>query len=173
MPDQDRNPRPERDASGGDALALGNATEAKGPLRLVVMDTEDLAILSANLQDTQISVGEIAFLPEQKRFVLAGKRFDWANAAAGRCERCATGLHFERVLRVARHGFTQDDASRVLNLLAIEFEPTDAPAGRVRLAFSGGATIRLEVECLEAQMRDLGTRWPCDCKPDHPIDATA
>ena len=139
-------------------------------LRLVALDEEDLAVLSANLQDTQVTVGEIAFFPEQKRFALAGKRFDWVKAAAGGCERCATGLHFERVLGVERTGFEQEDAGRMLNLLAINFEPTDTPAGRVTLTFSGGAALRLDVECLEAQMRDLGERWPCERKPAHPID---
>ena len=32
----------------------------------------------------------------------------------------------------------------------------DAPAGTVTLTFSGGGVIRLEVECLEAELADLG-----------------
>lgn len=160
----DRRPTQDRPAD------QGRPAQADAPLRLVALDEEDLAVLSANLQDTQIAVGEIAFLPEQKRFALAGKRFDWVKAAAGGCERCATGLHFECVLGVSRSGFIQDEPSRVLNLLAIEFEPTDTPAGRITLTFSGGAAVRLDVECLEAQMRDLGERWPCGNKPAHPVD---
>ena len=144
-------------------MTVDNAT----PLRLVALDDDDLAILSANLQDALIPIAEIVYLPRELRFVLAGKRFDWIKAAAGGCERCATGLHFERVLGVARTGFLQSEQDRVLNLLAIHFLPTDAPAGYVTLTFSGGAAIRLEVECLEAQMRDLGPRWPCDKQPAH------
>ena len=142
----------------------------KTPLRLVALDNDDLAILSANLQDARVLVSDLAYLPPQKRFALAGKRFDWVKAAAGGCERCATGLHFERVLGVARLGFTQTEPDRELNLLAIHFLPTEAPAGHVTLTFSGGAAIRLEVECLEAQMRDLGERWPCDKQPAHAVD---
>lgn len=136
-------------------------------LRLVALDEDDLAILSANLQDALIAVADMTYLPQTKRFVLVGKRYDWVKAGDGICERCATGLHFERVLAVARTGFGQDDAGRVLNLLAIHFEPTDAPAGHIGLTFSGGAAIRLTVECLEAQMRDLGDRWPCESQPVH------
>ncbi len=147
-----------------------SAAVAAPPLRLVALDEDDLAILSANLQDALIPVPEIAFLPAEKRFALAGKRFDWVKAAAGGCERCATGLHFERVLSVARAGFGQDESERVLNLLAVAFTPTDAPAGHVTLTFSGGAAIRLEVECLEASMADLGERWPCDKQPAHPVE---
>ena len=143
------------------------------PLRLLALDEDDLEILSANMQDALIPVPEIAYLPAERRFALAGKRFDWVKAAAGGCERCAVGLHFERVLGVARTGFAQTEVERVLNLLAIAFAPTEAPAGHVLLTFSGGAAIRLNVECLEAQMRDLGPRWPCDKTPAHATDDAA
>jgi hypothetical protein len=55
----------------------------------------------------------------------------------------------------------------VLNLLAVEFEETDAPAGVVTLTFSGGGALRLEVECLEAELADLGPSWPAGCRPVH------
>ena len=146
--------------------------ETADPLRLVALDDEDLAVISANLQDALISIGDIAYLPDDKRFALAGKRFDWVKAAHGGCRRCAVGLHFERVLGVARSGFQQSETGRELNLLAIEFEPTEAPAGHVTLTFSGGAAIRLSVECLEGQMRDLGPCWPCETRPAHPLEQT-
>ncbi len=146
-------------------------TDLAAPLRLYALDDDDLGILSANLQDALIPVPEIAYLPTERRFALAGKRFDWVKAAAGGCERAAVGLHFERVLGVARVGFTQNEADRVLNLLAVVFVPTDAPAGQVMLTFSGGAAIRLTVECLEAQMLDLGPRWPCDMPAEHAPEA--
>lgn len=140
------------------------------PLRLVALDEDDLAVFSANLQDALIPVPDMAYLPREKRFALAGKRFDWVAAAAGGCERCAIGLHFERVLGVARAGFTQGETARVLNLLAVAFTPGDAPAGQVTLTFSGGAAIRLDVECLEARLADLGERYPCDKPQPHPVD---
>ena len=136
-------------------------------LRLIAMDDDDLSILSANLQDMQVPVREMIYLSDQKRFALVGKRFDWVKAFAGGCERCATGLHFECVLGVSRTGFAQTEIDRVLNLLAINFELTDVPGGTITLTFSDDAAIRLSVECLEAQMRDLGERWPCDCQPVH------
>jgi hypothetical protein len=140
------------------------------PLRLVALDDDDLAVVSANLQDALIAVADMAYLPQAKRFAMVGKRFDWVKAGAGITQRCAVGLHFERVLAVSRAGFAQDEADRVLNLLAVHFEQGEAPAGSVRLTFSGGAAVRLDVECLEAQMRDLGERWECDKRPAHPIE---
>ena len=147
-------------------------SDAEGArLALLAMDADDLAVISANLQDAEIAVADLAYLPAEKRFALAGKRFDWIKAAAGGCERAAMGLHFERVMAVARTGLAQEDGARVLNLLAIEFEPVDEPAGRVTLTFSGGTAIRLDVECIEAQMRDLGPRFSCGKTPAHPVEA--
>ena len=48
---------------------------------------------------------------------------------------------------------------RVLSLLAVRFEPDEAPAGKVTLTFSGDASIQLKVECIEAELKDLGPAW--------------
>jgi hypothetical protein len=55
----------------------------------------------------------------------------------------------------------------VLNLLAVEFAETEAPSGVVTLTFSGGAALRLEVECLEAELADLGPTWTTAACPVH------
>jgi hypothetical protein len=57
---------------------------------------------------------------------------------------------------------------RVLSLLAVRFEPDEAPAGKVILTFSGDASIQLEVECIEAELKDLGPAWNTRSKPEHP-----
>ena len=54
-----------------------------------------------------------------------------------------------------------------MNLLAVSFEETDQPAGVITLMFSGGAAPRLEVECLEAELADLGPAWVTECGPAH------
>lgn len=149
-------------------IAAMSATTAPAALRLLAFDDEDLAVLSAHVQDMTVRPGDFAWLPGDKTFAFAGERFDWVGADGGLCQRVECGLHFERVLRVRKQAF---DGQTTLNLLSILFEPGDAPSGAVTLAFSGGATIRLDVECLEAQLRDLGPRRPCGCKPDHPGDA--
>ncbi|MGA7211867.1 MAG: DUF2948 family protein [Pseudolabrys sp.] len=35
------------------------------------------------------------------------------------------------------------------------------------MSFSGGATLRLEVECLEAELADLGPTWSTSACPCH------
>ena len=152
------------------------AAPAPDALKLAAFDVDDLAIVSAHLQDALVKVGDMAYLPAEKRFACVVARFDWPALLAGICERRSTGLHFERVLSVQQTGVPQHHADRPveLNLLSITFEPSDAPAGVVLLIFSGGAAIRLSVECLELGMSDLGPRWLVNCRPPgHPLEAEA
>jgi hypothetical protein len=143
------------------------------PLRLIAFDSEDLAVISANLQDALVRVGDMAYLPRTKQFAIIFARFDWLAASQGKgCiwERCRTGLHFERVFKVSSSGFCQSDKDTILNLLSIDFKETHAPSGEVRLIFSAGHTLRLEVECLEAELCDLGQRWKARALPGHPLE---
>lgn len=139
-------------------------------LRLIALDLEDLEVMSCNLQDAVVRVADLAFVPGQRRFALLASRFDWVAADAGRQERCRVGLHFDSVVKVASTGFDRANPQAVLNLLSVSFEEALAPAGVVELTFSGGAAIRLDVECVDAQMRDLGFRWSARHKPGHAID---
>ena len=59
-------------------------------------------------------------------------------------------------------------SDRVLSLLAVRFEASDHPSGYVTLTFSGDASIRLHVECIEAELTDLGPAWRARSKPQHP-----
>jgi Protein of unknown function (DUF2948) len=131
--------------------------ETETALKLIALDEEDLAIISAHVQDSCVQSEELAWLPAQKRFVLAAMRYDWSAAASGRHERVGSVLRFDRVLKVAQIGLNPRDKA-TLNLLAVSFEETDAPSGFVTLAFFGGSAIRLEVECLEGELRDIGPR---------------
>ncbi len=153
-------------------------------LKLIAFDTEDLDVVSAHLQDAVVRVGDMAFLPKEKRFVAVANRFDWANAArlspakgreGSQFERRRSGIRFERVNAVRFQGFDFEDKRTTLSLLAVTFEPTggtDDPEGDVTLTFSGGAAIRLGVECLEIELKDLGAAWATKRSPEHPEDAS-
>ena len=142
-------------------------------LRLIALDADDLSVISANLQDAVVRVADMAFLPKEKRFALLGSRFNWAAPDSGPMERRSVGLHFDQVLRAAFVGFDRDDQAGVLNLLSIGFDPGEAPGGAICLTFSAGASIKLEVECVDAQMRDIGPRWQTHSKPRHDIVGNA
>jgi hypothetical protein len=144
------------------------------PLKFIVLDEEDLEVVSAHVQDAVVKVSDVHWRPQEKRLVLGLNRFDWEGAQGDQPEyrRCRSALRFERVLACKCRNC--DPAGEgILNLLAVEFAETDAPAGVVTLIFSGGAALRLEVECLEAELADLGPSWSaCGC-PKHAVAAEA
>jgi hypothetical protein len=147
-----------------------NPLENAPALRLHALDSEDLALLSAHLQDALVRVGDIAYLPGKRRFALVGSRFDWAAELDGRLERCRAGLHFEGVQRVRCSRLSREQPDVILDLLAVTFEPgAEPPAGVIRLDFAGGAAICLDVECVEAQLCDIGPRWKTAARPTHDI----
>jgi hypothetical protein len=128
-------------------------------LKFVVLDEEDLEVVSAHVQDAVVKAADIIWRPREKRLVMPLNRFDWEGAQGDHPEfrRRRAALRFERVLACkCRH---VDGRDAVLNLLAVEFSETDPPSGVVTLTFSGGAAMRLEVECLEAELADLGPTW--------------
>jgi hypothetical protein len=128
-------------------------------LSLAAFDTEDLAVISAHLQDARLALRDVAYQPSRKRFVMVFHR-KCREAPPDIDGRCHSGMHFERVLSAHNIGFDVRDKDRVLDLLAITFEPTNPPAGTVMLHFQGGEAIRLEVECLETLMKDLDEMAP-------------
>jgi hypothetical protein len=154
-------------------------------LKLIAFDTLDLGVISAHLQDAVLRVGDMAYLPREKRFAAIVNRFDWANALdAGQrpkrpndadFERRRAGIRFERVNGAQLQGIDFKDKKAALALLAVTFEPTggsDSPDGNVMLTFSGGAAIRLSVECIEIELKDLGAAWGAKRSPEHPEDAS-
>jgi Protein of unknown function (DUF2948) len=147
-------------------------------LKLVALDKDDIEIVSAHVQDALVKIADIWWQPREQRFVMALNRFDWMNAAdaegakspdlvAADYRRCRTALRFERVNVCKCRGLDQSDKNAMLNLLAVEFAERDSPAGIVTLTFSGGGAIRLEVECLEAELVDLGEVFAAALCPDH------
>lgn len=143
---------------------------AAEPLRLVALDAEDLEVLSAHLQDFVVRTGDLAWLPREKRFAFVGNRAD--RRVDGEIRRRRTAGHFDRVTRVSARGVDRSAPEVVMNLLAITFVADQEPSGAVELHFSGGAVLRLMVECVEAQVVDLGPVWAARAAPSHGSDET-
>jgi hypothetical protein len=139
------------------------------PLKLIALDRDDLEVISAHLQDAVVKIGEILWRPAENRVVIALNRFDWeaAQDAIPSWQRRRAALRFDRVMSCKCRDLDCGAKAQVLNLLAIEFSETDAPAGIVTLLFSGGGALRLEVECLEVEAVDLGPVWTTARCPEH------
>ena len=138
-------------------------------LKLIALDREGLGVISAHIQDTCVNRVDMTWLPRQRRFLLAGMRYDWVGAKTGPEERVSSVLRFDRVLKVSHLGLEEKDPDAVLNLLAVTFEKTDPPAGMIILAFADGALVRLEVECVEVELRDMEHRVPARACPGHTL----
>lgn len=139
-------------------------------LKLIALDDQDLSIVSAHVQDAVMKVSDLEYLPAAKRFVLTMNRFVW-EAKSGvfhqHNERRQSVLHFDRVLGAKTSGIQRDKPAEVLSLLAISFVAISRPAGIIELVFSGGGTIMLDVECIEARLADVGGSWEATSRPMH------
>jgi hypothetical protein len=143
-------------------------------LKLLALDREGLGVISAHAQNTCLQRSDMVWLPKQRRFLLAGMRFDWVGAKAGPAERVSSVLRIDRVLKVSHLGLGDRDKDAPLNLLAVTFEKTDPPAGMILLAFADGSLVRIEVECVEVELCDMGRRVPAEACPGHALtDASA
>jgi Protein of unknown function (DUF2948) len=140
-------------------------------LKLAALDKEDLTVISACCQDAVLKIGEINVLPNEKRLVLPLNRYAWEKNGKRLTipERRRAVLHFDRVLSVQSHGIDRKKPDEVLSLLAIRFVETNAPSGTVELVFAGEAMLRIEVECIEVQLSDLGATWAAKATPKHGV----
>ena len=176
MAETDKSSQPRAgDGSSTSRPSTGGGAIVKTPaLRLVALDASDLVVIAAHLQDAVGRVRDMAFVPKDHRFALLMNRFDWTAAetrsSAQSYERRRCALRFEHVRTARVSGFAQADKKVVLSLLTIGFEPRDEndPAGVVTLRFAGEAAIRLDVECVEAELTDIGAGWRTARKPEHP-----
>jgi len=131
--------------------------------RLSARSVEDLAVIAALLQDAIVPVGDMAYLRDERSFVLALNRFRWETGAgeAGP-QRIHSGLRFDTVRRVRYRGIRRGDRGRFLSLLTISYDD-----GVAVLHFSGGGKIRLEVDELNCALEDFGEAWPAGSVPAH------
>jgi len=136
------------------------------PLRLLAEDAADLEVISAALQDAVAKLGDIRWEPATRRLTVALNRFRWE--ADGRAhERVRSGLQLGSVLSVQARKLRRDAPRAVVNLLALEFEPGEAPGGIVLLRFAGDADLRCEVECIDAVLTDVSAPWGARGRPKH------
>ena len=165
------------------ARRMPPSTTAAQPLRLLAADLEDIAVIAACVQDAVLTIGDMGYDPKQRRFALVGNRFRWeslpdrdsdanfAGTEGGSAERVRAGLHFNGVSSAQLQGFDQKDVSKVLNLLTVTAETGAEGAATITLVFAEGGLVRLQAECIDAQLSDLGAPWATPNRPFHPLDA--
>tara|TARA_A100001037_G_scaffold58785_1_gene50937 strand:- start:1852 stop:2301 length:450 start_codon:yes stop_codon:yes gene_type:complete len=140
-------------------------------LKLRATDEEDLAVISAILQDSVIAIDEMTFLQKECRFAFVANRFCWEDANRDRplegniiYERVNCGICFDTVTAVRHNGLNQAKKTQIISLLSIVAEEDF-----IDLAFSAGITVRLQVEKIMCHIQDLDEPWPTQRRPSHPF----
>jgi hypothetical protein len=143
-------------------------------LKLAAVDAEDLEMLSARLQDAAGKLKDFVWLPKQRRFAAMLNRFRWEDAK-GAGTRVRAALRFDGVSKVQSTNVKRGASEAIVSLLAISFTPNSGgtpngekdPAGVIELVLAGGGTIRLTVECIDAELADLTGPWAARARPSH------
>ncbi|HEV7634735.1 MAG TPA: DUF2948 family protein [Bradyrhizobium sp.] len=127
-------------------------------LKLMALDADDLAVISAHVQDAHVQTADIIWRQDEKRLVVGMNRLDWEQTLHGETSprRLIAALRFDRVLACKSRNIDMETPETMLELVGIEFHPGDVPSGSAVLMFSHGAVLRLDVECLECELTDLG-----------------
>lgn len=136
------------------------------PLRLLAQDPEDLALISAALQDAVLKLGDVHYEPEARRLTVTVNRFRWEDRRGAR-ERVRSALQFGDVSSLRARGLRLGAKAAVVNLLALEFEPGAAPGGALHFRFAGGGDLRAEIDCLDLALADVSQPWPASRVPRH------
>lgn len=146
-------------------------------LKLMALDADDLLVISAHVQDSVLLSADIEFDPQKGLLFLPINRFAWEAPSARRMffkkfERRRSILHFSKITSLKSTGVDRGNATEVQSLLSITFTASsDAgdPGGQIQLDFGGGGGLLLDVECIEAQLTDLGAAWKASSKPQHGV----
>jgi hypothetical protein len=128
------------------------------PVKLIALDADDLAVISAHVQDAVVKSADIIWRQSEKRLVIGMSRLDWDQTLEGEASprRLISALRFDRVLACKSRNIDLDAPQVQLEMLGIEFHPTEPPGGSAVMMFANGGALRLDLECLECELADLG-----------------
>tara|TARA_Y100001970_G_C14185265_1_gene832217 strand:- start:359 stop:802 length:444 start_codon:yes stop_codon:yes gene_type:complete len=139
-------------------------------LKLIAKTNEDLRVISAHLQDSIVSISDIANLKKNRIFLMQLNRFMWEDVEKGvfrKNKRIRTILKFENVIEVKSKNINQKKKDRFLDFLAIETLQMPDKNYEMNLIFSGDIILKVIVEAIEVTLDDQGAPWDSKNKPKH------
>jgi len=141
-------------------------------LKLIAKTEEDIKVVSAHLQDSILSVTDIANLKKNKIFLMQLNRFMWEDVEKGvfrKNKRIRTVLKFDNVLKVFSKNINQKKKDNFLDFLAIETIKMPDNNYEMKITFAGDSIIRIIAEVIEVTLDDQGEAWDTKNKPKHQV----
>ena len=139
-------------------------------LKLIAKTDEDLKVISAHLQDSIVSLNDIANLKKNKIFLMQVNRFMWEDVEKGvlrKNKRIRSIIKFDHVIRVSSKNIQKNTKNKFLDFLAIETKEMPDKTQEMKLTFSGDSVIKIIAEVIEITLDDQGSPWDTKQKPKH------
>src|SRR6476659_10214483 len=91
-------------------------------LKLIALDADDLAVISAHVQDARVQAADIIWRQDEKRLVIGMSRPDWEPMLSGETasRRLIAALRFDRVLACKWRKIDLEAQDTPLELVGIE-----------------------------------------------------
>ena len=141
-------------------------------LKLIGKNIEDLKTISAYCQDSIIKIKDLAYLKENKIFIMMLGRFMWEDIEKGvfrNYKRIKSVLKFNFIESVLAKNINQQQKNRNLELLVIKSNHNLNNLYDINLIFSGNSIILLKSEEIDVMLDDQEYFWEVKHSPKHKI----
>ena len=139
-------------------------------LRLRAVDAEDLSVIAACLQDALIPLSEMAYLPDERRFMASFTRFQRERAVDPNqpegLMQSQSALILHDIEAVKFRGLDSRFSAVRFELLTMISEPAEDGL-HITLLFAGDAAIQLHATEIAATLEDFGEPWLATTLPTH------
>jgi hypothetical protein len=139
-------------------------------LKLSATSDEDLRVIAAHLQDSIVSVKDIASLKKNRIFLIQLNRFMWEDVEKGvfrKNKRIRTVLKFDNVINVLSKKINTKKDKIFLDFLTIESKLLPDKSYEIQLIFSGDSVIKIKAEVIDVTLDDQGSPWETKAQPKH------
>ena len=144
-------------------------------LNIGAFDKRDLEVVSSLVQDSILPTSEIKWLSNADKLAILINRFRWEDTKLSQgknLERVRSLLMINHVKNISSSGFSPKQKDRILSILSISFDGVEGGSGSVLIVVSGNGGIRVEVDALEINLRDVTMPYiaPSGLVPEHKND---
>ena len=139
-------------------------------LKLIGNNVEDLKVISAYCQDSIVKIKDIAYLKENKIFIMMLSRFMWEDIEKGifrKYKRIKSILKFDFIESVLAKNINQKWKNINLELLAIRSNYNQDNMYDINLIFSGNGILLLKSEEIDVILDDQEYFWEVKHSPKH------